>query len=290
MDFPIIDSHVHIWDTSQLDYPWLATQPALNRPFLLKDFDAARGPIEVEQFVFVQAECRPEQALDEVAWVSMLAKEDPRIGGIVAYAPLETGEAVRDQLERLAAFPLVRGIRRIVFEEDDVAFCTSQPFIAGVRALAEFGLSFDLALSSSQLVAAAELADACPDVRFVLDHIGKPDVKNRERAPWMLGLPALAECPNVWCKLSGVTTQADHDLWTPDELRPYLNFAVENFGINRVMFGGDWPVSTLAVSYPIWVGVLHYVLEECSNDELRAVFHDNTAEFYRLRPPSLATA
>ena len=233
--FPIVDTHLHVWDPGRLDYPWLEDVPALNRPFLLDDFRLAVGSVEVERMVFVQCEVAFDQFREEAAWVERLAGRDGRIQGIVPWAPLEQGDAVRADLEALAANPRVKGIRRIIQFEDDPAFCLRPGFVKGVRALAAFDLHFELCLKG----------DASPDVRFILNHIGKPFIAEGTFEPWAGLLRKFAALPNTWCKVSGLVNEADMDAWTTDDLRPYIDHAIACFGWDRVMFGGDWPVSKL---------------------------------------------
>ena len=282
IDYPIIDCHVHLWDLSRLCYPWLGTYPVLNHTFLTEDLDAARGPVDIEQFIFIEAECDHSLSAEEVAWVTELSRQDPRIGAIVARVPVERGDSIRPTLDSLAANPLVKGVRRIIASEPESDFCLRPDFIAGVQALAEYGLSFDLGVSPDQLACAAQLVEQCSNVQFVLNHIGNPAVKSRQMLPWMVDLPALADYPNVWCKISGVATQADHDRWTPYDLKPYVDLALDAFGFDRVMFGGDWPVALQATAYPKWVDALCEITTDRTPDELRALFHDNARAFYRL--------
>lgn len=280
--FPIIDTHVHLWDPRRLRYGWLAEVAALNRPFLIDDFRAACGPVAVSKLVFVQCECDPAQSAAEVAWVAEVASDEPRLNGIVAQAPLEKGDAVAADLARLAAMPLVKGVRRLLQSEADDAFCLRPDFVRGVRLLPRHGLTFDLCIFHRQLANVIQLVRQCPEVRFVLDHIGKPAIKARQLDPWRAELRTLAALPNVTCKLSGLVTEADWTRWTPADLRPYLDHVLECFGAGRVMFGGDWPVSTQATDYPRWVATLDTMLSRCSRAEQEQIYVRNAEKFYRL--------
>lgn len=279
--FAVVDTHVHFWAPERLRYPWLATVPALNRRHGIEEFRAATGAVTVAKIVFVQCECEPAQSLAEAAWVAELAATEPRLRGIVAQAALEQGEAVAPALAQLAAIPLVRGVRRLLQEEDD-AFCRRPDFVRGVRLLARFGFSCELCIQPRQLPAVIELARACPEVRFVLDHLGKPGVREGRLEPWRAQLRALSRLDNVACKLSGLATEADWTTWRSDDLRPYLAHAFECFGVDRVMFGGDWPVSTQATDYARWVETVDDALRGCSSDELQRVYVRNGEAFYRL--------
>jgi L-fuconolactonase len=280
--FPIVDTHLHLWDLGRLRYPWLAAVPMLNRTHLIDDFRRACGAVEVAKMVFVQCECDPAQSQQEAEWVTEVARTEPRVRGIVAWAPLEKGVASEPALARLAANPLVRGIRRIIQFETDGAFCLRPEFVRGVRMLPRHGLSFDLCINHLQLPNTIELVRQCPDVSFVLDHIGKPDIKAGLLDPWRAGLRELSRMGNVWCKLSGLATEADHAAWQAADLRPYIDHVAECFGFRRVMFGGDWPVSTQATDYPRWVATLDGALHGCSAEQLQNVYVRNAEAFYRV--------
>lgn len=282
IDFPIIDTHLHLWDPAQLNYPWLADVEHLNRPHLLDDYNKACGNVQVEKMVFLQCECEPAQHKQEFDWVSSLAKQDPRIAGIVPWAPLEKGEAARDELDALAADPLLRGIRRIIQFEDDLEFCLRPDFVRGVQLLAEYDLSFDICIAHFHLPNTIKFVRQCPDVRFILDHIGKPDIKEGLLDPWRNDIKELASMQNVSCKMSGLTTEADHDHWTREDLKPYIDHVIECFGFDRVIHGGDWPVSAQASTYPRWIETIEWAISGASPDETRNLFHDNAVAFYKL--------
>lgn len=277
--FPIIDSHLHLWDPRLLSYPWLFDP--LNRPFLPADFQAASAGVDIDALVFLECDAAPHLALDEALQVLAWAREEPRIKAMVCNAPLHKGDDARADLDRLAATDKVRGIRRIYQDEADPAFCLQPDFIAGVRALADYGLSFDLCLKHPQLQATIDLVDACPNVPMVLDHIAKPGIKAGLMHPWADQMRELARRENVVCKMSGVATEAGTD-WTPAMLRPYMDVALEAFGPSRIMFGGDWPVSTLAITYPAWVALVDDLIRDLSETEQRQIFRDTARGFYRL--------
>lgn len=281
-NFPIVDTHVHLWHPKQLRYAWLKQVPLLNRPFLLKDYSDAIGDLEVESMVFVQCDTHPDDGLKETSWVTSLAAGDPRIRGIVAWAPLEVGNCVAAFIEKLAEESLVKGIRRLI-QGESVDFCIQPNFIDGVKTLSRHGLSFDLCIYHPQLANAIRLVEQCPDVQFILDHIGKPDIKNQLFEPWKQEIKVLADFPNVHCKISGVVTEADHKNWSLDNVKPYIDHVIACFGFDRVIYGSDWPVSTLATDYKRWVETLQASVSGCSPEELRKLFHDNAVRFYKLK-------
>jgi L-fuconolactonase len=282
LDFPIVDTHVHLWDPARISYPWLEHQPQLNRPFLLEDYDQALGPIQVEKLVFLQCDCDFSQFMAEAEWVASLAAQEPRLQGMVPWAPIEKGEAVRPDLERLAQNPLVKGVRRLL-QSEAVDFCLQPDFIKGVQALADYDLTFDICIYHFQMANAIKMVEQCPQVNFILDHIGKPDIKTGRLEPWQTEIKQLSELPNVWCKISGLVTEADHQLWTKEDLKPYIDHVIDCFGFDRVMYGSDWPVATLATDYTHWVETLFWAtVSTCAEVELRKLFRENAIRFYRL--------
>jgi len=182
-DFPIIDAHLHVWDTNEFRYPWLDDIPQLNTPYLLDDYKRATQSFNIEQMVFVQCEAEFDQYLKETKWITKLSKGNPGISGIVSWAPLEKGENSRQELEILASNPLVKGIRRIIQYENDLDFCIQPDFIRGVQILEDFNFSFDICISHIHFKNTLRLVEQCPGVNFILDHIGKPDIKDQVLHP-----------------------------------------------------------------------------------------------------------
>ena len=282
IDFPIIDTHLHVWDPEHLDYPWLEEVPFLNRPFLIRDYQKACGKVDVAKMVFVQAEVDSSQYRKEVEWVTSVAKEDPRIGAIVAWAPLEKGNEAAPELEELAKNPLVKGIRRIIQFEPDIEFCLRPGFVRGVQLLSTYGLTFDICINHLQMANAIKMVEQCSDVNFVLDHIGKPNIKDQVFEPWKTELKILSGFSNVRCKMSGLVTEADPENWTREDLKPYIHHVLECFGFGQTMYGGDWPVAAQATEYQRWVETLEWAVGGSGNDALHALFNENAADFYSL--------
>lgn len=279
---PIVDSHLHVYDTDRLSYPFIMKVEPLKGAFLPADYRRECRDLAIDKMVFVEVAIADDQFIEEAEWVSReAAAADPGIAAIVAMAPVEKGPAVEADLERLATIPLVRGVRRLLENRPD-DFCLQPDFIAGVRCLARYDFSFDICIRHHQLANATALVQECPEMRFVLDHIGKPDIRGGAWQAWASGIRALAALPNVWCKISGVITEADHRNWTADDVRPYIAHAIEAFGFDRVMFGGDWPVSTLTNTMPQWVEIVERTVAGASAGERQKLFHDNALAFYRI--------
>ncbi|CAN5454344.1 amidohydrolase [soil metagenome] len=281
-DRSIVDTHVHLWDPARLRYDWLRDLPKLNRAFFTSDFQEASRASQIESFIFVECACDPSQNREEVAMVTAWAAHEPRLQGIVAQVALEKGAAIRDELAELAKNPLVKGVRRITQGEPDPNFCTQPAFVEGVRALAAFGFTCDLCITHSQLAATAELVRACPEVSFILDHLGKPDIRNGAREPWAKHLRELAALPNIWCKLSGVVTEADLTHWRHDDIAFFMEHALDCFGPDRLIYGGDWPVVTLATPYSRWVECTDRALGALPSTTRQKIYRDNALRFYRL--------
>ena len=279
---PIVDAHVHLYDTGRFPYAWMKDVPKLNSPHLPADYRSAIGKAPVEQIVFVEVWVDAPHQMAEAEWVSGLFESVPELRGIVASVALEDGTGAEGALARLAEMERVKAVRRLIEFEPDVDFCLQPGFVEGVRLLARYDLSFDICVKHLQLANAVELVRRCPEVRFVLDHIGKPPIRAGEFDPWRDDLRAMADLPNVCCKISGVITEADHDNWTREQLRPYLDHAIEAFGIDRVMFGSDWSVSELTHRYEEWVDIVEWTMSGSAESEMRKLFRENAIAFYRL--------
>jgi L-fuconolactonase len=278
----LIDAHVHVWDPGAREHAWLAAHPALRRRFLPADLDPGRH--ELAGMVVVQADCRDDEGLDEVAWIGALAGRDRRIRAIVAFAPLERGERVAEHLEALARFPLVAGVRRLL-QDEPAALMGDPAFVAGVRRLGPARLTFDACVTHAQLPALTRLARGCPDVTFVLDHLGKPDVRGGRLDPWREDLRTLAARPNVVCKLSGLTAEAAA-AWTDADVAPFLAHAIDAFGPARCMLGSDWPLVTQTASHERWTDAVLASLSPLTAGERRDVLVRNAGDVYRPTPRS----
>lgn len=274
----VIDSHVHFWDPNHLQYNWLAGNDTLNKPYLPSNYLGDSQGIDVDGIVFVEANCASNQALDEVAWIETL---DDRIQAIVAFAPLETGDGAKPVLEKLADRQLVKGIRRGI-QSEAPGFSIQPSFIQGVQSLATYDLSFDILVVHHQLEDAITLVKQCPDIRFVLDHSGKPDIRTGSLGPWREHIQELAQFENVTCKLSGLITEANHETWSTDDLRPYIDHLLNTFGPQRLMYGSDYPVLNLAGNYKRWFDTLRDILSDLSNDEKVAIYFETAKAFYEI--------
>lgn len=281
-NFPIVDSHMHLYDPGRLSYPWMKGNAVLEKPYRPADFDRLRGNVAVDTICFMEVDVAQDQQLDEVALIEEYARGDARIKGIVAALPLEQGRRAEPLLEQARRSPLLRGIRRLIQSQPDPEFCLQPDFIAGVRMLAPHDLTFDVCILHHQLPNTLKFIAQVPEVQIVLDHIGKPGIKAGLVEPWKRQIREMAGFDNVVCKISGVTTEADHAAWTREQLRPYVEHVAECFGFDRIMFGGDWPVSELAGSYQRWVETVDWIFAGATESEKRRLWRDNAIATYRL--------
>ena len=281
-DFSVVDTHLHLWQVDRFDYPWLNDIPPLNRSFLLEDFHQHSKEVDISEMVFVQCDTIASQGLDEARWIASLADVDSRIKGIVAFAPIEEGAGVKSYLDELVKIPKIKGVRRLLHVLDDNEFCLQPSFIEGLHILSDYNLSFDICMRHDQLSHGVRMVQQCPDLQFMLDHIGIPDVENKVFDSWRDNIESLSDFDNVCCKISGVVTTADHQSWTVDEISPYISHAIDCFGWDRVAYGGDWPVSTLATTYPRWVEVLDQIVSGASDHQKRNLYRENAIKFYQL--------
>lgn len=278
-NFPIVDSHLHIWDPDYIRYPWLDGDPLLNRRYLLSDYEEAFSKVDVEAMIFVQCEADSAHFLKEAEWVA--SQKSAAIRGMVAWAPLEKGGAVEEDLVKLKRHPELRGIRRIIQFEDDLEFCLRPKFIEGIRMLNQHDLSFDICVDHRHMSNTLKMVEQLPDTKMVLNHIGKPAIAAGEMEPWASQMYELAQHRNVTCKISGVATEAAKE-WQVADLTPYLDVAFDSFGFTRTMFGGDWPVTLNAVQPTRWIAILDEYLKGSSPAELKRFWRDNAADFYRV--------
>jgi L-fuconolactonase len=278
---PILDAHVHFWDPAALHYPWLDDLPTLRRSFCAVDYATAVGGLPVRQCVIVEGNCLPAQSLREVRYFERLAGTDPRIVGIVAFAELTEPARFSQTIDCLTGTRLVKGIRQNI-QGQPRGFALQRAFVDGVREIGARGWSFDLCITHDQLGEAIALVEQCPDTQFVLDHCGKPAIRAAARDPWQHELARLAGRENVCCKISGLLTEADLAHWREDDLVPYVAHTVDCFGIDRVLYGSDWPVLTLAGDYASWFDFTAHFTESWSDHERRRFYAENAARVYRV--------
>lgn len=277
----VIDAHQHFWQRSlPFNYNWL-TQPALaaiNRDFLPADLDPQRRAAGVDATIFVQT----QHNLAENDWALRLADENPWLVGVVGWVDLQSSEC-EEQLLRYRQHPKFVGARHVTHDEPDDDWIVRPAVLDGLRVLERHGVPFDLLFYAKHLRHAPAVARAVPNATLVIDHLSKPRIKERELDPWAAELRAAAAFPNMYCKLSGLVTEADWANWTVADLWPYFDTALAAFGADRLLFGTDWPVCVLAADYARVVAATRALIAELSASEQAAILGGNAARVYNLK-------
>jgi L-fuconolactonase len=273
----IVDAHHHFWRYDPVQYGWIGDSMArLRRDFLPADLEKEIKPVGVDAVVSVQA----RQIVEETEQLLKYAEGNAFIAGVVGWVPL-VDPGVEKDIERFAARPKLKAMRHVL-QDEDASYMLRDDFNRGVAALARHGLAYDVLIYERQLPQAIELVDRHPGHRFILDHIAKPRIREGELEPWRANLRRLAERPNVWCKVSGMVTEADFKAWTEAQLQPYLEATLEAFGPRRLMLGSDWPVCLAACEYGRWVSIVRRFAGRLSKAEQERVLGGTAAEAYRL--------
>jgi L-fuconolactonase len=272
-----IDAHQHFWTYEPAEYDWIDdSMGALKRDFSPSDLQHEMSRAGIDRSIAVQA----RQTLQETRWLLELADRHPFIAGVVGWVDLQSPD-VDAQLEQLAAHPRLLGVRHVV-QSEGPGFLSSDAFRRGLARLERYGLTYDVLVYARQLPEVLELVHAFPAQRFVLDHLGKPDIRGSGFETWRPAFEELASFPHVWCKLSGLVTEADWRTWTAEQLRPYIETALESFGPARLMVGSDWPVCTVASPYTRTMEIVEDALAGCSSKERASVFGGTAQHLWNL--------
>jgi len=272
-----VDAHQHFWRYSREEFDWISDEMAsIRRDFLPGDLLPLLDQAEIDVSIAVQT----RQSLEETNWLLDLAEEDEWIAGVVGWAPL-TDPHVENTLESLAENSKLKGLRLILQAEPD-AYMDRADFNSGLALLHKYSFVYDLLIHEHQLPTAIRLVDRHTSQRIVLDHLAKPLIASGQLEPWRTRIRELARRPHVSCKLSGMVTEANFDSRTTDDLRPYVEVALEAFGPSRILFGSDWPVCTVAASYGHWTSVVRDFIANLSADEQNAILGGNAINVYNL--------
>ncbi|MEM9419458.1 MAG: amidohydrolase family protein [Planctomycetota bacterium] len=269
----IIDAHHHFWKYTAEEFGWIDdSMSAIRCDFLPADLKAAMDAAGVDGVISVEA----RSVLGETSFLLDHARQNPWVYGVVGKAPLSQGmSAVEEYLAKtLPGADKLVGVRDVL-QGSPIEVFSDTKFNDGLSALAAHNLVFDLCIYHNQMQATIDLVDRHPEQRFVLDHIGKPSIKDNVLEPWATQFRALSERDNVFCKLSGMVTEADPTNWTVEQLKPYFDTALEAFGTKRLMFGSDWPVCLVGVEYPDWLSTVKTLADGLSDTE-QADFYGNT--------------
>lgn len=274
----MIDTHHHLWKYNGRDYVWMSDKmKALRRDFLMPEFDGVMQETGVTGTVAVQA----RQTVEETEWLLDLAAQHPRILGVVGWVPLveQDGTAV---LERFARHPRLKAVRHVLHDEPDDFYMLRADFNRGIDMLLGSGLAYDILIFEHHLPQTLQFVDLHPNQVFVVDHIAKPRIREGVLSPWRERMKEMARRENVYCKISGMATEADWETWTSDKLRPYFDVVLSAFGPGRLMFGSDWPVLTVAGGYQRWVKAFRSFISELSADEQERICRRTAIQAYRL--------
>jgi L-fuconolactonase len=274
----IIDTHHHFWKYNLEEFGWIPEDwKNIQRDFLPSDLEEEIHSAGVDAVISVQA----RQTLEETRWLLELADKNSFIQGVVGWVPLAS-PSLNKELDLLAGNRKLRGVRHVVQGESDPEFLLRPAFEAGIRALREYGLAYDILIFEHQLEQAIRFVDRHPEQLFIVDHIAKPKIAQGLLEPWSKLLRELGQRENVACKLSGMVTEADPQNWTPESLAPYFDVALEAFGPQRLLYGTDWPVCLAGVSYKNWLATVRSALKDLSKSEQSAIFAGNAKKFYSL--------
>jgi L-fuconolactonase len=272
-----IDSHQHFWEYDPAQYPWITDRLGrIRRSFLPPNLEPELKAAGMNGCVAVQA----RQTIEETRWLLGLSDRHPIIKGVVGWVDVRA-DNVEEDLEQLAKHPKFVGVRHVAQDEPDERFLVGKDFLRGISKLKQFDLAYDILIFPKQLPAAIELANHFPEQRFVLDHIAKPLIQDRIMEPWRTQIRELAKAPNVMCKVSGMVTEARWDTWRAEDFDPYLDVIAETFGVERLMYGSDWPVCLLAAPYEAVFDIVNaWVARRGLRSE--GLFGDNCAAFYKV--------
>jgi L-fuconolactonase len=291
---PIIDTHQHLWDLDKFRLAWTDSAPGLARNYLTSDYLEATKGLNVIKAIYMEVDVEPSQQVAEAEYIIDLCqrKDNPTVAAVISGRPADAA-GFEAYITRFKGSPYIKGVRQVLHGPSTPAgYCLQPAFVRSVQLLGELGMSFDLCLRPAELGDAVQLVDQCPDTRFILDHCGNADFyvvaglgnagveTSHTRQEWMDGIKALADRPNVVCKISGIIARARPGDWTASDLAPTINHCLDSFGPDRVIFGGDWPVCTLGAPYAAWVNALKMVIMNRSEEEQRKLLHDNAARIY----------
>lgn len=281
----IVDTHQHLWDLSKFRLPWLDEAPKLNKGHVMEDYFQATAGLNVVKTVYMEVDVDPSQQLAEAEYVIDLCQrsDNPMAAAVISGRP--ASPEFKDYITQFKDSPHIKGVRQVLHgEATPPGHCLTPEFLRGMRLLGELGMSFDLCIRSAELSDAAKLLDACPNTRFILDHCGNANVQAPDLSQWRSDIAELASRDNVVCKVSGIVASAKPEAWRPEDLEPIVKHVISEFGWDRVMFGGDWPVCTLTASFKQWVEALRWIVRDAAPAEQGKLFHDNAVRFYGLTP------
>jgi L-fuconolactonase len=272
-----IDSHHHLWKYSAKEYPWMLDgMEDIRKDFVLPELDAVTRDANIQGTVVVQA----RQTLEETKWLLSLAESTGLIRGVVGWVPLI--EDATSHLEKFSAHRKLRAVRHVLHDENDDFYMLREDFNRGISLLKDFNLVYDILIFEKHLPQTIKFVERHPNQIFVVDHIAKPQIKNCLLSPWKENIAALAQYENVYCKLSGMATEANWKNWTQSGLHPYFETVLQAFGPDRLMFGSDWPVIEVACDYKRWAEMVRSWISKLSQSEQLSIMGGTAKKAYAL--------
>lgn len=273
----MIDAHVHFWKFDPVKDAWITNEmQVIQKDFLPKDILPLLEENTVSGLVAVQA----DQSEKETSFLVNLARENSFIKGVVGWVDLRD-PSLEQKLSEYSKQPLIKGFRHIV-QAEPPGFLKEKNFLKGIQILQRFGFTYDVLIYHHQINEAIEFVNQFPQQKFIIDHCAKPSITTREINNWKKGMEILAQSPNIYCKISGLITEASWNSWTAADLYPYLDVIFEYFGTSRTVFGSDWPVMLLSGKYSQWKNVMEAYVQKFSAGEREKFFSQNAIDFYRL--------
>jgi L-fuconolactonase len=273
-----IDAHHHLWRYRDPGQPWMTEEMTeLRRDIGLEDLRNVVVPTGITGTVVVEV----ERTAEETRWLTSVAASADLILGVVGWADL-TDSLAQAELEKMTSLPKLKGVRHPIHDEPDPNFILREDFNRGVAGLHQLRLTYDILIFEDHLPQTISFVDRHPNQIFILDHIAKPRIRHASITAWRTNLLELARRPNVYCKLSGVVTEADWDRWSPQMIAPYIDTVLEAFSPSRLMFGSDWPIVTLASTYSCWVDTIHMAIASLSISEQQSILWRSATEAYSL--------
>ena len=273
----IIDTHQHFWKYDPVNYSWINDEmQVIRRDFLPGDLAVVLKENKVQGCVAVQA----DQTEAETDWLLELAAKNDFIQGVVGWVDLRSSN-IEQRLQHYQQFNKLKGFRHVL-QGEEPSFMLQESFLNGISKLNQFGFAYDILIFPQHLSATLQLVKQFPQQRFVIDHVAKPYIKDGKIDEWKAGMQQLAQHSNVYCKISGMVTEADWKTWTADQLKPYIDVVVKSFGIDRIMYGSDWPVCLVASSYHKWIETVQNYFASFSIEDQQKVFSSNAIKFYQL--------
>lgn len=273
-----IDAHQHFWIFDPIRDNWIdGTMQSIQQDFLPADLN----PLLIENKFSACVAVQASQTEEETNFLLELANQNDFIKGVVGWVDL-SNDTILDRLNHFSKYDKLKGFRHVVQGEPD-DFMYRKDFRNGINGLKSYNYTYDILIFHRQLTAAIDLVSTFPNQAFVVDHIAKPDIKSGEIISWKKGIKEIAKAENVMCKISGMVTEANWNLWRPDDLKPYLDIIFENFGANKLMFGSDWPVCNLAANYSQVVTIVESYITQLSVEEQNQIWLENAKTFYNLK-------